>query len=82
MVQQHDQVRERHDFRLPEGEFSVPEFLESVRGTHAYNQWSLTALSSAAVVRRFGQSVLEAFEAQNVFLDVRGHTAEACADCN
>ena len=47
----------------------VPEVLGSLPGIHAYNQWSLNALSSAAVVKRFGSQVLEAFEAQKLFLE-------------
>ena len=47
----------------------LSEFLSSIPGIHLYNKWSLGAISSASVLQRRGRGVLEAFEAQKVFLD-------------
>ena len=53
---------------LPEGA-DISEFLGSIPGIHLYNQWSLEAITSAVILRRYGSGVLEAFEAQEVFLE-------------
>ena len=49
----------------------ISEFLGSIPGIHLYNQWSLEAITSAVILHRYGSGVLEAFEAQKVFLESR-----------
>ena len=44
--------------------FDVSEFLSTIPGIHAYNQWSLDAISSAVVMRQCLRVGLEPFEAR------------------